>query len=120
MSEPDQDSNIVPAAPDRDECNLAMLAHLLGIFTFFVGALILWIIKKDESSFVGENAREALNFQITVMIAFLAAKLLMWILIGFALVPLIYIANLVLCILGAVAASKGQLYRYPFAIRLVK
>jgi len=115
-----QDSNIVPVAPSKDECNLAMLAHLLGIFTFFVGALVLWVIKKDESSFVGENAKEALNFQITVIIALVAAKVLMWILIGFALLPLIYIANLVFCILGAIAASKGEKYHYPFAIRLVK
>jgi uncharacterized Tic20 family protein len=121
MSESNQsDSNIVPTTPTKDECNLAMLAHLLGIFTFFIGALVLWIIKKDESAFIGESAKEALNFQITVMIAYVIAKVLAFVLIGFALFPLIYVANLVLCILGAVAASKGQQYQYPFAIRLVR
>jgi uncharacterized Tic20 family protein len=107
-------------SPTKDECNLAMLSHLLGIFTGFIGALIIWIIKKDSSAFAGSQAREALNFQITVTIAFVVAWVLAFVLLGFILMPIIYIGNLIFCILGAVAASKGQAYRYPFAIRLVQ
>lgn len=108
-----------PEQPSQNDCNLSMLAHLLGIVTFIFGALIIWLIKKDESSFVGDNAREALNFQITVMLGFIVAKILIWVLIGFALLPLIYIGNIVFCIVGAVAASKGQRYRYPLAFRFL-
>jgi uncharacterized protein len=111
---------IVHAGPTKDDCNMAMLAHLLGIFTGFIGALVLWLIKKDESQFVAEEAKEALNFQITMTIAMILSSFLMIILIGIVLLPLLIIANLVFCIIGAIAASKGQAYRYPFAIRLVK
>ncbi|HYD78997.1 MAG TPA: DUF4870 domain-containing protein [Paucimonas sp.] len=109
-----------PAAPSKDDCNIAMLAHLLGIFTGFVGALIIWLIKKDESSFINDQAKEALNFQITVAIGLIGAWILAFILIGFLLVPAIFLANFILCILAAIAASKGESYRYPFALRLVK
>jgi len=97
-----------------------MLAHLLGIFTGFIGALILWIIKKDQSAFVGENAKEALNFQITLAIGWIIAMMLTVILIGALLFPVLIVVNLIFCIMGAIAASKGELYKYPFAIRLVK
>jgi uncharacterized Tic20 family protein len=96
-----------------------MLAHLLGIFTHFVGALIIWIIKKDDSPFVATEAKEALNFQITLFIGFFIAGILCVILIGFVMFPLLYLLNIVFSILGAIAASKGQHYRYPFALRLI-
>ena len=110
----------LPAVPSKDDCNLGMLAHLLGIFTGFIGALILWIIKKDQSAFVGENAKEALNFQITLAIGWIIAMMLTVILIGALLFPVLIVVNLIFCIMGAIAASKGELYKYPFAIRLVK
>ena len=97
-----------------------MLAHLLGIVSGFVGALIIWLIKKDQSAYVDEQGKEALNFQITMLIAFVGAWILMFILIGMLLMPLLLIANLVFCILAAVAASNGKSYRYPVAIRLLK
>ena len=109
----------LPAVPSKDDCNLAILAHLLGIFTGFIGALVLWINKKDDSAFVGENAREALNFQITLAIGYVASAVLVIVLIGFLMFWVLYLANIVFCIIGAVAASKGQLYKYPFVFRLV-
>lgn len=110
---------IVQSGPTQDERNFAMLAHLLGIFTGFIGALVIWLIKKDESRFIAEEAREALNFQITVGIAFVCAWVLAFILIGLFLIPVLFIANFIFCILGAVSASKGKAYKYPVAIRLV-
>lgn len=110
----------VATTPSTDDRNLAMLAHLLGIVTGFVGALIIWLIKKDQSAFVDEQGKEALNFQITVMIAFVGAWILMFVLIGALLMPLLLIANLVFCILAAVAVSRGEHYRYPVALRLLK
>lgn len=110
----------VAQTPSNDDRNLAMLAHLLGIVSGFVGALIIWLIKKDQSIFIDEQGKEALNFQITVMIAFVGSWILMFVLIGMLLMPLILIGNLVFCILAAVAVSKGEHYKYPFAIRLLK
>lgn len=110
----------VVQTPGTDDRNLAMLAHLLGIVSGFVGALIIWLIKKDQSAYVDEQGKEALNFQITMLIAFVGAWILVFILIGALLFPLLLVANLVFCILAAVAASKGEHYRYPVAIRLLK
>jgi len=113
-------SDPVAQGTSNDDRNLAMLAHLLGIVSGFVGALIIWLIKKDQSAFVDEQGKEALNFQITVMIAFVGSWILMFVLIGMLLMPLVLIGNLVFCILAAVAVSKGEHYKYPFAIRLLK
>lgn len=105
--------------PTKDDRNLAMLAHLLGIFTGFIGPLIVWLVKKDEPGFVAEQAREALNFQITIAIALFASFILKVILIGFLLVPIVFIINFILSIVAAVSASKGKPYHYPFTLRLV-
>jgi uncharacterized Tic20 family protein len=113
-------TELIQTSPTKDECNLAMLAHLLGIFTGFLGALIIWLVKKDQPGFVAEEAKEALNFQITLAIAMAASWMLSFILIGFLLIPLLFVLNFIFCILGAISASKGQAYRYPLAIRLVK
>jgi uncharacterized Tic20 family protein len=107
-------------SPSKDDMNIAMLAHLLGIITGFIGALIIWLVKKDDSAFISDQSKEALNFQITMMLAFVVSWVLAFILIGLLLMPLLWIANLVFCILAAIAASKGENYRYPFALRLVK
>jgi len=110
----------VAQTPSNDDRNLAMLAHLLGIVSGFVGALIIWLIKKDQSPFVDEQGKEALNFQITMMIAIVGAWILMFVLIGMLLLPLLLIANLVFCILAAVAVSRGEHYKYPLVLRLLK
>ena len=105
-----------------DDRNLALLAHLLGIFTSVVGALVIWLIHKDkpEKAYVNENAKEALNFQITVLLALMVAGALVFIVIGLLLVSLVAVANIVFCILAAIAVSNGKDYRYPVALRLIK
>lgn len=112
-------NEIIETSPSKDECNIAMLAHLLGIFSGFVGALVLWLVKRDESGFAAQEAREALNFQITVAIVMMAAFILKFMLIGFLLVPLVFLANFIFCLLAAISVAKGKAYRYPLAIRLV-
>ncbi len=109
-----------------DDRTLAMLAHLLGIFTWFVGALVIWLVKKDTSPFVDDQGKEALNFQITMAIANCIAAASMAIELrdvrsaGCVLLPAVWVVNLVFCILAAVAASRGERYRYPLTLRLVQ
>lgn len=105
---------------DSEAKTMGMLCHLLGIFTGFLGALIIWLIKKDDSPFVDDQGKEALNFQITVMIAYIASSFLMIIFIGILLLPVIGLLNLILCIMGAVKANQGVAYRYPLNIRFIK
>lgn len=105
--------------PSSEEKNIATVTHLGGTVFSFVPGLVVWLIKKEESAYITDQAKEALNFQITVLIGYLIASVLAWVLIGFLLYPIIWVVNLVLCIMAAVAASKGETYRYPFALRLI-
>ncbi len=102
----------------------AMWCHLLGLFTCFVGPLIIWLVKKDEDAFIDNQGKEALNFQITVAIAFAVASVLtpvlIFVCIGFALVPAVFIADLVFCIVASVKSNSGEAYRYPVSIRFIK
>lgn len=104
---------------NANDKNIAVLTHIGGIFFSFIPALIVWLLKKDDSAYLGAQAREALNFQITMIIAYMAAGVLVWVLIGFLLYPILWLANLVLCIMAAINVSKGEDYQYPFALRLI-
>lgn len=112
-------TEITTPAPSNDDKNIATITHLAGTVFSFVPSLIVWVLKKDDSEYISSQAKEALNFQITVLLALFLAKILMFVLIGFALFPIIWLANIVLCILAAIAASKGETYRYPFCLRLL-
>lgn len=102
-----------------DDKNIVVLTHLGGILFSFLPGLIVWLLKKDDSPYIGENAREALNFQITLMIAYFISWILAFILIGFVLIGVLWLANIIFSIMAAVVASKGESYRYPFALRLI-
>ena len=106
----------------QDQRTMSLLAHLLGIVTGPIGALIIWLVSKDDASkgFVVDQSKEALNFQITVFIAIVISWILAFVLIGLLLMPLVGIANLVLCIIAGIKANNGESYRYPFAMRLIK
>lgn len=99
---------------------MAMLCHLLAILTGWVGPLIIWLIKKDQSAFINDQGKEVLNFQITIFIASIVCGLLTFVIIGCILLPIVMICSLIFCIIGAMAANKGIAYRYPFALRLIK
>ncbi|WP_206517985.1 DUF4870 domain-containing protein [Rhodococcus sp. X156] len=102
-----------------DETTWSLLAHLSGIVLGFLGPLLVMLIKGNESPYTRRNAVEALNFQITLVIAYVISALLMVLLIGFLLLPLLYVADVVFSVLAGVAASKGQDYRYPFTWRFI-
>ncbi|MEO9222439.1 MAG: DUF4870 domain-containing protein, partial [Mycobacteriaceae bacterium] len=87
-----------------DEQTWSMLAHLGGIVLGFLAPLIVMLTKGNESPFTRRQAVEALNFQITVLIGYVIASVLMFVLIGFLQWPLLYIANIVLCIMAGMAA----------------
>lgn len=80
----------------------------------------MWLVKKDTMPFVADQGKEALNFNITVFIAAFVSGILTLVLIGFLLLIVVGIAWLVLTIMAALAANKGEAYRYPFTLRLIK
>ena len=106
----------------QDDRTMAMIGHLSGIVAGFIGPLIIWLINKDkpEKAWLIGQSKEALNFQITIAIAWFVAILLSFLLIGFLLYPVILIGNIILCIMAGMKANEGVDYRYPFALRLIK
>lgn len=115
-----------PTRPTKEERTWAMIAHLSAYLGHFIpglgqiiGPLIVWLLKRDSSAFVANQAKEALNAQITLTILFMIAFVLCWVLIGFAMLAVLWIADVVLVIIAAVNAYDGKAYRYPFILRLV-
>ncbi|WP_200948992.1 DUF4870 domain-containing protein [Frateuria sp. Soil773] len=117
-------------APSHEERQWALFAHLAallgGLVTgsflglgCFLGPLIIWLVKKDTMPFVNDQAKEALNFNITVAIGALVCGVLMFVLIGFVLLPLLGIYWLVFIIIASIKANEGERYRYPFTLRLI-
>ena len=108
---------------ESDERTMGLLSHILGGVTSFVGPLIIWLIKKEESPFVNDQGKEALNFQITILIGYVVAGIIAFLpfmgCISGILYPAIGVTSLIFAILGGIEANKGVAYRYPFALRLV-
>jgi uncharacterized Tic20 family protein len=110
----------LPTIPStREERQLAMFCHLGGAFFSIFVPLIIWMIKKDQSRFVDDQAKEALNFQITFLIAHFLAGLTCCLTYG-TLNAAVVVAAIVFSIMATLAVQKGEVYRYPFAIRLIK
>jgi hypothetical protein len=106
--------------PSNDDKNIATITHLGGTVFSFIPALLVWILKKEDNHYLADQAKEALNFQITIAIAmFIAGYVLTWVLIGFALMPVVWLLNIVFCIVAAISTSKGEMYRYPLCLRLI-
>ena len=111
-----------PASVSQEDKTLAMLTHLSGIILSFIVPLIIWLTNKDraDKGFLNDQAKEALNFQITLLIIYVVGTILTVILIG-ALINLVaWLACIILSILAALKANEGVAYRYPFALRLIK
>ena len=110
----------------QDDKTWGMLAHLSSLsgliipFGSLLGPLIVWLIKKDTMPFVDDQGKEALNFNITVTIAAIISAILTLVLIGFLLLAVVVVGWLVLTILACIEANKGEAYRYPFTLRLIK
>lgn len=110
--------------PDGDSRQWAMIAHLSALIGFvipfgnLIGPLVIWQMKKDMP-FVADQGKEALNFQITVVIAVFVCLLLSLVVIGMLLLPVVGIGALVLTVLAGIKANNGEAYRYPFTLRLV-
>lgn len=130
MSVPPSDVSAPPPVsagePNNEAKQWAFFAHLSALVGFIVpfgsllGPLIIWQLKKNEMPFVDDQGKEALNFQITMAIAFVACCILMLILIGFLLAVIVGLVDLIYTIIAAIAANNGQAYRYPFNLRLIK
>jgi uncharacterized protein len=111
----------------RDVRTWNVLCHATALAGFFVpwaghilGPLIVWLAKRSDSPEIDEHGKESLNFQISMLIYNVIAGVLCLVLIGFIILAILHILNLVLVIVASIQASEGKFYRYPMTIRLIK
>src|SRR5467141_4609516 len=104
-----------------------VLCHASALAGFFIpaaghilGPLIIWLAKRGDSPEIDAHGKESLNFQISMLIYNVIAGILCLVLIGFVILGILHILNLVLVIVASVQASDGKFYRYPLTIRLIK
>ncbi len=96
----------------------ALIASLVVLA--FLGPLVVLLVKGNDSPFVRRQAVESLNFQLTILVAALISFALVFVVVGFLMLPLVGLAWLVFTVIGAVRASSGEDYRYPFSLRMVR
>lgn len=112
-------ATVQPLSPS-DERLWATLTHVGGIVFGFLPALIGYIVLKDRGPFVREHTTAALNFQLTLLIAWVAGTVLSLVLIGVFVLIAAWILNVIFSILAAIAANNGQTYVYPLTIKFIK
>jgi uncharacterized protein len=125
--EPTEQIPAAVSAPSENERTWGMLAHLSALaglvfplLGIVLGPLAVYLGRRDDSTFVAQHAKEALNFNITVLIAAVGCMILMLVFVGFLFGTGLFVAWLVLTLIAAIRASEGQLYRYPVSLRLIK
>ena len=112
--------------PSKDERTWAMLSHFSALCMFIfpfgniLAPLIIWLIKKEEMSFVEDQAKEVMNFQISMTIYLLISEILCFILIGIPFVIGLGIFNVIITIIAGIKANDGKSYQYPINLRLIK
>lgn len=111
---------MIDSQPTQDEKTLAILTHLSGIFFSIIVPLIVWLTSKETKPWLADQAKEALNFQITVLIGYIISSALMIILVGFITFMIVWALSIILSIIAAVRVSQGVDFRYPMTVRLVK
>jgi uncharacterized Tic20 family protein len=117
-------ANIATVANVRTWCAFIHASALLGVFIHFPGhllpPLILWLIKRDESPELDAHGKEAVNFQISMLIYNAVAAFFCIVLVGFAFLAVLWLLNAIFVIIAAIQASDGKFYRYPMTIRFIQ
>lgn len=111
-----------PGAPlsPGEEQGWGVAIHLGGVFVSWLVPLIVWLVFRERSAMLDDHGKETLNWQITLFIGYVIGYATMIILIGFLIVPIIFLIALIFGILGAIAAYHRRPFRYPFNIRFIK
>ena len=101
-------------------CHLSALAGYIIPFGSIIGPLIIWSIKKDEIPFVNEQGKEALNFQISMLIYKLASIVLWLVFIGILMFAALVIFNIIMVVIASIKANNGESFQYPLTIKFIK
>jgi uncharacterized Tic20 family protein len=108
-----------PSLSPADEKLWATLIHIGGILFSFIPALVGYLVLKDRGPFIRAHTATALNFQITLAIAYVVGLILSIVAIGFIILLAVWVLNIVFSIIAAIKANQGQFYTYPIAIKFV-
>lgn len=121
---PPAPANVSAIANQRTWAAFIHASALLGVFFHFpghiLGPLILWLVKRDDAPELNAHGKEAVNFQISMLIYNIVAALFCLVLVGFIFLAILWILNAVLVIIAAIQASDGKFYRYPMTIRFIQ
>ena len=111
---------------NREQNTWAMIAHLSGLLLYtaipfgnVIAPFAIWLMNRDTMPFVDDQAKEAINFQLTIMIYAFASTILIFVLIGLVLLPVVIIFHVVASIIAGLKAQQGVPYRYPMTIRFI-
>jgi uncharacterized Tic20 family protein len=117
-----------PVGPSKNERQWAMGCHLIGLCGVVVpfpaagliGAMVLWLVKREDGAFIDDQGKESLNFQISLLIYAMACLLLTFIGIGVLLFFPLVVFGFVCIVMATIKASEGSAFRYPACIRFIK
>ena len=115
-----------PPAPSSEERMWAMFCHLGALAGWLmppanvIAPLVIWLLQKEQFPLVDDQGKEALNFQISVMIYAMISAVLVLVLIGIVLLAALAIFTVIVMVMAAVQAYDGVPYRYPLCIRFVQ
>ena len=116
--------NVSAIANVRTWCAFIHASALLGVFIHFpghlLGPLILWLIKRDDAPELDAHGKEAVNFQISMLIYNAIAAVFCLVLVGFFFLAVLWVLNAIFVIIAAIKASDGEFYRYPMTIRFIQ
>jgi uncharacterized protein len=109
-----------PTMSPSDEKLWAMLVHLGGFVLGFWSSLVGYLVLRDRGPFVRYHTATALNFHLTMLIAYVAGCILLFVFIGIFVILGVAIVTIIFTIMAAIAANNGQYYKYPLAIEFVR
>lgn len=101
-------------------CHLSAFAGYIVPFGSIIGPLVVWVLKKNESEFVDEQGKEALNFQITITLLKLLSIPFWLVFIGILIFAALVIFNIIMVVMASIKANNGESFRYPLSIRFIK
>jgi hypothetical protein len=113
-------------ALSQDERNMGIAVQVSSFagyiipFGSILGPFIVWLMKRDEMPFVDECGRNCINFKLSLMVYMLISAVLMFVGIGFLLIGVLAIVDIVFTIIAAMKASEGVSYKYPMTIKFLK
>ncbi len=120
MGENNNPTPMNSSSVSSEDRTLAMILYLLSLFSSFIGPLVIWLLKKDESEFIDYHGKECLNLSITIVILGIVSAFLTIILIGLITGAIVGVYAFVITIIAAIKAYNGEYYRIPYIFRFIK